>query len=129
MSGDWRGTLLTLLVTFCIVIIRFTEIFDRSIYISTCLDLSQVILSFPSQHKAMTYARKHSPTQITSTTLLSAFIFPFYQRIPPLHLFPLLSCKPNCCVSVEVPELNCSNHASICAGIQWHVIGQKILFY
>jgi hypothetical protein len=25
MSGDWRGTLWTLLVTFCIVIIRFTE--------------------------------------------------------------------------------------------------------
>jgi hypothetical protein len=25
MSGDWRGTLGTLLLTFCIVIIRFTD--------------------------------------------------------------------------------------------------------
>jgi hypothetical protein len=32
MSGDWRGTLWTLLVTFCIVVIRCTETFFITVY-------------------------------------------------------------------------------------------------
>jgi len=32
MSGDWRGILWTLLVTFCIVIIRGTKIFYHSVF-------------------------------------------------------------------------------------------------
>jgi hypothetical protein len=37
MSGDWRGTLWTLRITFCIVIIRCTETFWSPCIISTTL--------------------------------------------------------------------------------------------
>ena len=87
------------------------------------------MLNFPSQHNGMTYVRKCLPTQNTFIILLSAFMFLFFQRILPLHLFPLLLCRPNCCAPTEVPELVCTNHTNICASIQWKVTQQKILFH
>ena len=99
------------------------------IYMTTCVDLSKAIFSFPSQHNGMTYVRKYSPTQITFTILLSAVMFPFFQRILPLRLFPLLLCRSNFCAPTEVPELVGSNHISVCAGIQWNVMRQKLLFH
>lgn len=45
---------------------------------TTCVDLSQVILNFPLQHNGLTYVRKSLPTQITFTILLSVFMFPLF---------------------------------------------------
>ena len=51
MSGDWRGTLWTLLVTFCIVIIKCTETFWSPCVIYFINSLSLFFCGHPSRLK------------------------------------------------------------------------------
>jgi hypothetical protein len=53
MSGDWRGTLWTLLVTFCIVIIRCTETFWSPCIFWVCVSVILVIRHAQRTHRVI----------------------------------------------------------------------------